>query len=95
MQNNYYVYIMGNTRPTLYIEVTSDLIKRVWEHKQGLVEGFTKKYSLKSLLYFEVYSQVEEAIKREKHLKHWTRKWKIDLVKKSNPSFRDLYPNLV
>ncbi len=91
---NYYVYIMGNIRPTLYIGVTNDLIRRVYEHKHGLEEGFTKKYNLKKLLYFESCSRIENALAREKQLKHWNRGWKLNLIRKMNPSFRDLYENI-
>lgn len=90
-----YVYIMGNLRPTLYIGVTSNLIKRVYEHKNNLVEGFTKKYKLHKLLYFETFHDINNAIFREKQLKHWNRQWKLDLIKKENPTFKDLFPDLV
>jgi len=95
MSKTYYVYILGNSRPTLYIGVTNNLVRRVWEHKKGLVDGFTKKYGLKKLLYFEQFSYVEDAIRREKQLKHWNRKWKLDLIKKTNPEFRDLYASII
>ena len=87
----YYVYIMGNIRLTLYIGVTNDLIRRVYEHKHGLAEGFTKKYNLKKLLYFKIYDSSKEAIAREKQLKHWNREWKLNLIRRSNPTFKDLY----
>ena len=67
----------------------------MWEHKNGLIDGFTKRYDLKVLLYFEQFSYVEDAIKREKQLKHWNRKWKLDLIKKTNPEFRDLYASII
>ena len=95
MSKTYYVYILGNSRPTLYIGVTNNLIRRMWEHKNGLIDGFTKRYDLKVLLYFEQFSYVEDAIKREKQLKHWNRKWKLDLIKKTNPEFRDLYASII
>ncbi|MBI4097055.1 MAG: GIY-YIG nuclease family protein [Candidatus Levybacteria bacterium] len=91
MSKNYFVYIIGNTRPTLYIGVTNNLVRRVYEHKQGFVDGFTKKYNLNKLLYFEVFDNIENAIVREKQLKHWNRDWKLQLVKKENPTLRDLY----
>lgn len=91
----YYVYILGNERPTLYIGVTNNLIKRVSEHKQGLVDGFTKKYHLKKLLYFESFNDIETAIVREKQLKHWNREWKLDLIRRNNPGFEDLYISLI
>lgn len=92
---SYWVYIIGDDRPTLYVGVTSNLVKRVFEHKNGLAEGFTKKYNLKKLLYFEEFSQVEEAILREKRLKHWKRDWKLELIRKMNPECKDLYSALL
>src|SRR3989344_5623100 len=94
MAVNYYVYIMGNTRPTLYIGVTNNLIRRVYEHKNNLAEGFTKRYKLHKLLYFEVFSAIKDALNREKQLKHWDREWKLDLIKNTNPSFKDLYSDI-
>jgi len=85
---------MGNRRPTLYIGVTNDLVRCVYEHKQDLVDGFTKKYGLHDLLYFEEFVSIEDAIVREKRLKHWNREWKLDLIRKSNPTLRDLYPEV-
>ncbi len=75
---------------TLYIGVTSDLIKRIWEHKEGYSE-FTKKYNVKKLVYFERHDNNESAIKKEKLLKFWKRKWKLDLIEKTNPNWEDLY----
>ena len=95
MSKTFYVYIMGNNRPTLYIGVTNDLIRRVYEHKRGMIEGFTKKYKLKKLLYFEVFSSIDDAIAREKQLKHWNRAWKLELIRKMNPNLRDLYADIV
>ena len=95
MSKNYYVYIIGNDRPTLYIGVTNNLIRRVYEHKHGLVEGFTKKYGLKKLLYFEVFNRIDDAIAREKQLKHWNREWKLELIRKTNPSLKDLYSEIL
>ena len=91
----YYVYIIGNSRPTFYIGVTNDLICCVGEHKDGLVNGFTKKYGLKKLLFFEQFFYVEDAIKREKQLKHWNREWKLDLIEKNNADFKDLYSSII
>lgn len=85
---------MGNERPTLYIGVTNDLIRRVYEHKNGFIEGFTKEYELKRLLFFEVHSEIIEAITREKQIKKWNRQWKLNLIKKTNPEFRDLYDEI-
>ncbi len=95
MNRSFFVYIIGNDRPTLYIGVTSDLIRRVYEHKQGMVEGFTKKYNLKKLLYYEIFNAAENAIMREKQLKHWNRNWKLELIKKINPAMKDLYNDLI
>lgn len=95
MDRQYFVYIMGNERPTLYIGVTNNLIRRVYDHKNGTIPGFTKRYNLNKLLYFETFQWVEEAIAREKQLKHWNRKWKLELIEKTNPSYNDLYPELL
>lgn len=90
----YYVYFLTNMNCTLYIGVTNNLIRRVYEHKQGLVEGFTKKYNLKILVYYEQYLDIKDALNREKQLKHWNRSWKLDLIIKQNPKFEDLYLKL-
>lgn len=95
MNKQYYVYIMGNDRPTLYIGITNDLIRRVYEHKNGLADGFTKRYRLNKLLYFEVFQWVEDAITREKQLKHWNRQWKLELIQKTNPTLKDLYSEIL
>jgi Predicted endonuclease containing a URI domain len=88
---NYYVYILTNKRNTVfYIGVTDDLKRRLYEHKNELIEGFTKKYQLKKLVYFEEYQNINEAIKREKQLKNWHRGWKINLIKNKNPTFKNL-----
>lgn len=79
----------------LYIGVTSDIVKRVYEHKNSFVDGFTKQYNLKNLVYYEVYDEIEEAIKREKQLKNWHREWKIELVNKQNPKWEDLYESIL
>ncbi len=93
--NHYYVYILASQRNgTLYIGVTNDLRKRVYEHKNDLVEGFTKKYQVHKLVYFEETFDIESAIKREKQLKAWKRKWKLELIEKSNPNWDDLYDTL-
>ena len=91
MKKTYAVYIMTNYSETsLYIGVTSNLPKRVWEHKNKVVEGFTEKYNVDKLVYFETTDSIESAIKREKQLKNWHRQWKINLIKENNPDFRDL-----
>ena len=85
------VYIMTNySETTLYIGVTSNLQKRVWEHKNKVVEGFTKKYNADKLVYYELTDSIESAINREKQLKRWHRQWKINLIKEMNPDFKDL-----
>lgn len=83
---------------TLYIGVTNNLVRRVYEHKKGLIEGFTKKYNVKILVYYEVYIDMYEAIKREKAMKKWLRKWKIELIElieKTNPDWKDLYEEII
>ena len=80
---------------TLYIGVTSDLIKRVWEHKQDSVEGFTKKYGVHDLVWYEQHEDMLAAIAREKTLKEWQRAWKLELIEKMNPQWKDLYEDLV
>ena len=91
MNKTYAVYILTNYNETsLYIGVTSNLQKRVWEHKNKVVEGFTKKYNVDRLVYYELTEDVESAINREKQLKRWHRQWKINLIKEMNPDFRDL-----
>ena len=91
-----YVYIMTNKKDgTLYVGVTSDLIKRVYEHKNGLCDGFTKKYGLKILVYYEMCEEITAAIAREKQLKAGSRKRKIDLIESININWFDLYPELL
>jgi len=91
----YYVYIMTNTkRGTLYIGVTNDLKRRMIEHKEGSVEGFTKKYDLKMLVYFQAYAYISQAIAREKQLKQWHRDWKINLIEEQNKEWDDLYEKI-
>ena len=94
-RKKYYVYILASRRNgTLYIGVTNNLKKRTWEHKEDLVEGFTKKYQVHLLVYFEIYDDIKDAIRREKQLKKWKRGWKIKLIEKHNPTWRDLYNDL-
>jgi putative endonuclease len=90
------VYILASERNgTLYIGVTSDLVKRVWEHQSDFVEGFTKKYKVHHLVWYEVHDNMEAAINREKQLKEWKRQWKITLIEKTNPYWNDLYASIV
>jgi putative endonuclease len=92
----YYVYIMASKRNgTLYIGVTSDLPKRVYEHKNGLAEGFTKKYDVKMLAYYQVFDSPEHAIAREKQMKKWNRIWKLREIEDMNPQWKDLYETIV
>jgi len=91
----YTVYILASRRNgTLYIGVTNDVIRRVHEHKEGLVDGFTKRYDVKILVYVEFHDRAEQAIQREKNLKHWVRDWKIALIERENPYWEDLYEGL-
>ena len=95
MEKDFYVYIMASKKNgTLYVGVTSDLVKRVYQHKHNLVEGFTQKHQVHTLVYYEQHFSAESAIKREKRLKEWQRKWKIDLIEKTNPKWNDLYPEI-
>lgn len=89
-----YVYILSNkNRTTFYIGITNNLTRRIYEHKQGLIKGFTEKYKLKELLYFEEYNDINDAIRREKQLKNWHRSWKAYLIKKFNPTLSEIKTN--
>ncbi len=95
-KNQYYVYILASScNGTLYTGVTSDLVKRVHEHKSDLVDGFTKTYGVHTLVYYEAVDDVESAIAREKQIKRWKRAWKVELIEWANPDWRDLYPDLL
>ncbi len=88
---NYYVYILASKRNgTLYIGVTNDLVRRIYEHKQGFVPGFTKEHNVKILVHYESTENVDAAISREKVLKKWNREWKLNLIEKDNPEWKDL-----
>jgi putative endonuclease len=90
------VYILASKRNgTLYIGVTSGLIKRIWEHKNNLVEGFTKRYRVHNLVWYELHENMESAILREKTLKEWKRMWKLELIERSNPDWNDLYNTIL
>jgi putative endonuclease len=92
----YYVYILASQKyGTLYIGITSNLLQRVYQHKEDLAEGFTKKYRVHTLVYYEVHGDVYEAILREKQIKKWRRDWKINLIEKNNPQWLDLYTELI
>jgi putative endonuclease len=95
MEKPSYVYILASKRNgTLYTGVTSDLVKRVYQHKSDLVGGFTRKYQVHQLVYFEQHLEIREAILREKQIKNWKRQWKLNLIEKSNSGWRDLYPEI-
>lgn len=92
----YYTYIVASRRNgTLYVGVTNDLVRRVFEHRAGAVAGFTKRYGVKLLVHFEVFDEIEHAIVREKRLKEWPRAWKLRLIERENPLWRDLYDEIV
>jgi putative endonuclease len=95
MNKNPFVHILASARNgTLYVGVTSDLLKRVWEHKNDVVEGFTKRYMVHKLVWFEKHETMESAIAREKAIKEWKRKWKLELIEEQNPEWVDLYNRL-
>ena len=88
---SYYVYILANKRNgTLYIGVTNDLERRIYEHKNNIIEGFTQQYNIKKLVYFEETGSIKSALEREKQLKNWKREWKLDLIESSNPEWKDI-----
>ena len=90
-QHGGWVYIMANRyRGPIYIGVTSDLVARLWQHREGAVEGFSKRYAVHRLVHFEMFDTMESAIKREKQLKNWHRDWKLNLITRENPDWRDL-----
>jgi putative endonuclease len=92
MPRQYYVYIMTN-KPfgTLYVGMTNDLVRRTWEHREGMVEGFTSDFGLKTLVWYEIHGNAYEAIRREKAIKRWHRDWKVNLIQEKNAQWRDLY----
>ena len=96
MDKQYYIYIITNHEETvLYTGFTNDLIRRIYEHKNKLLEGFSSKYNLNKLVYYEVFDNPEDAIKREKQVKKWPRKWKLDTINKFNPDWVDLYESIL
>lgn len=95
MSKSGYVYIMANDRPTLYAGVTSDLVKRVWEHKNNVVPGFTARYKIHKLVYYETIITIEMAIVREKQIKDMNREEKLTMIKQFNPEFKDLYNDII
>ena len=95
MQRSYAVYILSSQKNgTLYIGVTNDLLRRVYEHKEKSTKGFTKEYKINQLVYYETYDDIDTAIAREKYLKKWKRKWKLNLIERINPDWEDLYFSL-
>ncbi len=91
----HYVYILASRKHgTLYIGSTSDLPRRIYEHKEELVDGFTKRHGIKTLVYFEVHDRFDDALQRERTMKHWKRDWKISLIERDNPDWKDLFPSL-
>jgi len=94
-ERQYFIYLLTNkTNKVLYIGVTNNLERRIFEHKNKLVEGFTKKYNLNKLVYYEATNDIDGALEREKQLKNWHRDWKINLINSSNPAWKDLSDNL-
>ena len=92
---SYYVYILASGRNgTLYVGVTNDLVRRTYEHREDLAPGFTKRYGVHLLVHWEEFSEIGEAIAREKRVKRWMRKWKLELIEQANPTWRDLYEDL-
>ena len=95
MAENFFVYILAKDKnSTFYVGVTSDLVKRVWKHKNEVADGFTKKYGIKTLVYYEVFSDAPNAFQREKRLKKWNRVWKMRVIEEMNPDWRDLYDEI-
>ena len=93
---SYWVYILtSRPRGTLYVGMTNDLIRHLYQHREGLADGFTKEHGVKMLVYYEQHSTAIGAIQREKNIKHWSREWKIDLIVAGNPGWRDLYEEIV
>ena len=96
MNRQYFVYILASQpNGTLYIGMTNNIARRVWEHRQGLVEGFTKRYNVHRLVYCETFARPMDAIVREKRLKNWNRAWKIQLIEAANPGWKDLYETVM
>ena len=96
MAKTYCVYLLASSRyGMLYTGVTSDLVKRAWQHREKLVDGFTKKYDIKTLVWYEIHEDVMAAITREKQIKKWNREWKIKLIQELNPRWEDLYDSIV
>ena len=86
--------LASHKRGAIYIGLTNNLARRVWEHREGIIDGFTRRYAVKDLVYYEIFEDIHEAIRREKRLKKWNRDWKVALIEKSNPDWRDRYDGL-
>ena len=96
MKKQFYVYILANKRNgILYLGVTSNIVQRVWQHKNSMVAGFTRNYGIKILVYYEVHGNAEAAITREKQIKKWRRAWKLQLIEEKNPHWKDLYEEII
>ena len=96
MDRQYFVYMLASKpNGTLYVGVTNDLVRRISQHQEGIADGFTKKYGVKRLVWFETFDFIEAAIEKEKRLKRWRREWKVALIEKDNPAWRDLTDGLV
>jgi putative endonuclease len=92
----FYVYLLASRKQgTLYLGVTKDLVRRTYQHKEKLLAGFTSQYDIRRLVWFEIYDNPTTAIEREKQIKKWRRAWKIDLIEKENPEWKDLYPEII
>ncbi|MBO6521288.1 MAG: GIY-YIG nuclease family protein [Rhodospirillales bacterium] len=95
MEKPGYIYILTSRRNgTLYTGVTSDLVARIWQHRNGTADGFTKQYGVTTLVHFEIFANIEDAIRREKAIKKWYRKWKLELIERDNPNWHDLWPDI-
>jgi putative endonuclease len=93
---SYWVYILASRpRGTLYVGMTNDLVRRVYQHREGLVEGFSREHGVKMLVYYEQHAAALAAIQREKNIKHWSRAWKVDLIRTLNPDWRDLWDGII
>ncbi len=96
ISRTYWVYILASAHNgTLYVGVTNDLLFRVWQHRSGILPGFTKRYAVKHLVYFEAFDDINATIRRETRLKKWNRKWKLDLIEAHNPEWKDLYEEVM
>ena len=96
MEKQPVVYILASKRNgTLYVGVTSNIVKRIWEHKNNLAEGFTKRYGVHHLVWYEIHESMDSAIQREKRVKRWKRAWKLELIENTNPNWQDLYHTIV